>query len=78
MGIDASTKRTRGCRRKYYSKEGEYMNSNPHDIPDEGSAEWNAVAAKNEMDLNLYHFAEELFREQKEQIGAFGGVESQT
>ena len=54
------------------------MNSNPHDIPDEGSAEWNAVAAKNETDLNLYHFAEELFREQKEQIGAFGGVESQT
>ena len=53
------------------------MNSNPHDIPDEGSAEWNAVAAKNELDLQLYQFVERLFREQREQIDAFRGVESQ-
>ncbi|EJK62837.1 hypothetical protein THAOC_16536 [Thalassiosira oceanica] len=77
LGIDASTKRARGCRRKYYSKNGEYMNSNPHDIPDEGSAEWNAVAAKNELDLQLYKFVERLFREQREQIDSFRGAESQ-
>lgn len=47
---------------------GNPSNTNPHPLIKRGSETWNMLAEKEKWDMALYHFALELFAEQREMI----------
>jgi len=54
----------RDCRDKYLH--GDYGNKHEHPTVEEGSTAWKLLYRKNELDMKLYEYALEVFREQRE------------
>ncbi|KAL3783294.1 hypothetical protein HJC23_007963 [Cyclotella cryptica] len=72
MGVDEKSENKEKCMRLYFGKDVQKkMNAHSHPTISEGSPEWNALYAKNELDVRLYNYVVELFRAQSEILNDF-------
>jgi len=55
-----------GCAREHFSRKGSGANSNGHPALDQASDTWAELARKNGLDILLYEYAQQLFKEQGE------------
>lgn len=54
------------CSRDHFSRKGSGANSHSHPVVDQASEIWAVLARKNELDIQLYEYAQQLFKEQGE------------
>ncbi|EED91147.1 predicted protein [Thalassiosira pseudonana CCMP1335] len=74
IGIDESERKNQECMKEFFEPDDGAevaKNSNQHRKVFPDTAEWNVLAAKNTLDMDLYEYVERLFEEQKEIIDSY-------
>jgi len=73
MGINESVEDNRQCMDHFFHHAlgAKKHNSDSHPHVDPGSAAWNALAKRNQLDIRLYEFVLELYDEQREIIDIY-------
>lgn len=82
MGVDHAVgaqrrgSRGRGCMEAFFGEKATKKNSNSHPTVEVGSEEWNVLAERNRLDVELYEYVVRLFDEQKEIIDTYDAAEA--